>query len=175
MNDIAQPEINPYQPPLADYGLSPYGAADLDQQWPADRGSRFAGALVDSLLGMATLIPGGILAALLENDLQPFGYALMALCFLAFEIYQMVLISTTGQTLAKRWLKMRIVKMDGSPVGFGAGVALRSWVPGVIGALPYLGGIFSLVDALFIFGQESRCLHDLIAGTKVIKVVPTVE
>ena len=30
--------------------------------------------------------------------------------------------------------------------------------------------LFVLVDILFIFGKERRCVHDYIAGTKVIDV-----
>jgi len=45
-------------------------------------------------------------------------------------------------------------------------VLLRSWVNGLIGlVVPFYG----LVDILFIFGSERRCLHDLIAGTVVVK------
>jgi len=29
--------------------------------------------------------------------------------------------------------------------------------------------LFHLVDCLFIFRQDRRCLHDLIAGTRVVR------
>ena len=45
-------------------------------------------------------------------------------------------------------------------------VALRGFVNGLIGgAIP----IYPLVDPLFIFGEEHRCLHGLIASTKVVE------
>ena len=47
---------------------------------------------------------------------------------------------------------------------------MRSWVPGFIGLIPIVGGIFPWVDALFIFGDEQQCVHDKIAGTKVISL-----
>jgi uncharacterized RDD family membrane protein YckC len=51
--------------------------------------------------------------------------------------------------------------------GFLRGVILRIWVPA---AINQACNLFSLVDALWIFGDEQRCLHDLIAGTIVIDV-----
>ena len=36
---------------------------------------------------------------------------------------------------------------------------------------PYVdaGGLFSIVDICFIFRDDRRCIHDLIAGTQVVK------
>ena len=65
---------------------------------------------------------------------------------------------------------MKIVKVDGAPVDFVSGVILRSWVVQVLSAIPMVGGLVGLIDALMIFGDEQRCLHDHIAGTVVIDV-----
>ena len=94
--------------------------------------------------------------------------ALMVLMVLAFMGYQWYLIATTGQTLAKRWLGIKIVRVDGTPLGFVNGVILRSWVLGLLGNIPIVGPLVSLVNPLMIFGEERRCLHDQIAGTRVI-------
>ena len=67
-------------------------------------------------------------------------------------------------------MNIRIVQLDGSPVGFGSGVVLRVWVIGLITAIPYRGGLIGLADILWIFGSERRCLHDYIASTCVIEV-----
>ena len=40
------------------------------------------------------------------------------------------------------------------------------------GFLAAAGGLFGLVDILFIFGSERRCIHDLIAQTKVVVAEP---
>ena len=83
---------------------------------------------------------------------------------------QWYLISTTGQSIAKKLLKMKIVKVDGQDVNFVSGVVMRSWVPGFISAIPLVGMLFWLIDPLVIFGEERRCVHDVMAGTKVISV-----
>jgi hypothetical protein len=48
-------------------------------------------------------------------------------------------------------------------------VILRGFIPGLIGAIPYIGPLFSLVNVLFIFREDYRCVHDHIAGTIVVQ------
>ena len=165
---MTQPAVNPYAPPTTDLdgGLGPQ--SDPSGQIPAERGTRLGAVLLDGLVTLGVALPGGAISLLLNGDGKFLGYGIAGLAVLALGIYQIVLISTTGQSLAKKWLHIKIVKIDGSPVTFGSGVGMRSWLPGLIGAVPYVGSIFSLVDALYIFGDERRCLHDRIAGTKVI-------
>ena len=74
----------------------------------------------------------------------------------------------TGQTLGKRWLRLRVVLYDGSPAGFVRGVALRSWVFGAPSFIPSVGGLLLLADLLHVFRSDRRCLHDLVAGTTVV-------
>jgi hypothetical protein len=47
---------------------------------------------------------------------------------------------------------------------------MRSILPGLIGGIPGVGPIFRIVDILFIFREDQRCIHDLMAGTTVIKM-----
>jgi hypothetical protein len=73
---------------------------------------------------------------------------------------------------------LRIVDQDeGKNCGFVRAVALRQVVPALIVALlgrvplvgPPLGLLFVLADYLCLFGDQRRCLHDFIAGTKVVE------
>jgi uncharacterized RDD family membrane protein YckC len=84
-------------------------------------------------------------------------------------LVQMILLSMSGQTVGKKIMRIRIVKMlDGSNPGFLGAVLLRAWIPGLIIGLPCVGNVFALVDVLFISADDQRCLHDHIAGTTVI-------
>jgi len=38
----------------------------------------------------------------------------------------------------------------------------------IVGLIPGVGIALTILDALFIFRDDRRCIHDLIAGTKVI-------
>jgi len=44
------------------------------------------------------------------------------------------------------------------------------FVPTLIQSIPAVGRLFGLIDGLFIFGADHQCLHDKIAGTKVLDV-----
>jgi uncharacterized RDD family membrane protein YckC len=85
---------------------------------------------------------------------------------IAVAVVNWIMVVQSGQSIAKKMFGMRIVRLDGSLPGFVNGVVLRSWVPGFISL--FFGGLFATADALAIFGKERRCIHDHIAGTRVI-------
>jgi uncharacterized RDD family membrane protein YckC len=130
-------------------------------------------SILDSILYGAPLVPGFLMAGGARGDQEATavaGAVLVggALITLAICLYQWVKLSTTGQTLGKRWMGVRVVRVDGQPIGFGSAVVLRVWLPTLLQAVPLLGPLFGLVDVLWIFGQERRCVHDLMAGTRVV-------
>lgn len=167
-----EPEFNPYAAPLADVNaVDPARRSDAEPQFLADRGTRFAGALIDNLLYGVSMLPGFLIGLSLDMKIEE-SAGLGMFTLLPFAIYQWYLVATRGQSLAKRWLKMRIVRADGSPPGFLYGVILRSWLPLGISAIPGVGRAFGFIDAVAIFsGDKRQCLHDLFAGTKVITVI----
>jgi uncharacterized RDD family membrane protein YckC len=133
----------------------------------ASRGSRLSAQFVDGLLFLAIYIPlfaTGAMGA--ESETAAVG-TLMAilLIFFGLAVLQIFFLSRDGQTIGKKALKIRIVRYDdGGNPGFVKAVLLRAIVNGFIGIIPGYG----LVDILFIFGAEQRCIHDLLAGTKVV-------
>jgi uncharacterized RDD family membrane protein YckC len=97
--------------------------------------------------------------------------AVAGIYVLGLMIYNLVRLSTHGQTLGKQWMSIRIASYeDDSNAGFVKAVLLRGFVNGLIGAVPLLGMFYSLTDIGFIFRDDHRCIHDLIAGTHVVKV-----
>jgi hypothetical protein len=55
-------------------------------------------------------------------------------------------------------------------VSFVTGVLLRNWLFMLLQYIPGLGSVSGLVDPLFIFRADRRCIHDFVAGTKVIQL-----
>ena len=131
----------------------------------ADRGTRFVANLVDQLIVFAPWIGCLLLVVLLggEKRISPLLSILGLLGTLGMAGYQAYLAARNGQTLGKRMMGIRVVRTDGSPVDLVRILLLRNVVPMAINAAC---GIFSLVDSLFIFGEDRRCLHDHIADTK---------
>jgi len=152
--------------------LSNENADNTTQSQLADRGTRLGAVTLDFLIVITSLIPGIIVISASDTDGgKGFGWALIAIAWLGLTVVQMVLLVRHGQSLGKRALGIRIIRFsDESIPGFVKVVLLRIWVPAFIAGIPYAGSVIWIVDGLFIFRDDRRCLHDLIAETKVIKV-----
>jgi lipoprotein-releasing system permease protein len=130
------------------------------------------------------------------HEADAFLYATAALPLLGLT-FQAYLVVTRGQTIGKRLTGITVVRLDGERVSFARGVLLRVVamvviygvvagavlspvlimrllapavaVPDLVLVLLALVAVVAiLVDPLFIFGTEQRCLHDRLAGTKVV-------
>ncbi|GGK65951.1 hypothetical protein Sme01_23700 [Sphaerisporangium melleum] len=74
-----------------------------------------------------------------------------------------------GQTVGKRLCRLKVVAADGGRLTAGrAGV--RALIYAGATAVPYVGVMVGLVDALWIFAPRKRCLHDVLAGSIVIDI-----
>jgi uncharacterized RDD family membrane protein YckC len=122
----------------------------------AGRGQRLMAAIVDGLIAaIAYFVPLFFL-----NSIE-----IMLACILGVVVFQIYLLSKDGQSIGKKMLGIKIVKYDtGQNGGFMTNVVMRLILNGIIAIIPFYG----LVDVLFIFRQDQRCIHDLIAGTKVV-------
>jgi uncharacterized RDD family membrane protein YckC len=74
-----------------------------------------------------------------------------------------------GQTIGKRLLRLRIVRPDGARVDAVRILGLRYGIGSIASSVLYVGMLYALVDCLMIFGQQRRCLHDLLADTIVVR------
>lgn len=123
----------------------------------ASRGSRLAAALIDNAAFMVVYLVS--LFVLNEPAIFLLGLGLLA-------AYQIYLLTTQGQSLGKMVMKIRIIKCDThANGGFVTNVLLRGVLNGIICLVPF----YALVDIFFIFRDDRRCIHDLIAGTQVVE------
>ena len=140
----------------------------------AGRGARLVAVLLDALIGgilgaVVFGIGGAGAAAGTDQGAEP-NFTILAIggiLFLAYVIWQFWMLATQGQTIGKKLMNLRIVKIDtGLNGGFVPNVLLRAIVgQGLLGVIPFYG----LVDALFIFRDDRRCIHDMVAGTTVVR------
>ena len=85
------------------------------------------------------------------------------------------LLWTRGQTACKAAMSLMIVDhQTGNRASFGKLLFVRALIPVVVIAVglgfPLLW-LLVLVDFVFIFRKDQRCLHDWVAGTRVVKRV----
>lgn len=167
------PDENPYSAPAA-LSAPVYAMSSAQDEVLAGRWSRFGAQVLDNILLLASAIPGyvvffGQAAAVAssgsgsEADVPMAGLWLILLGLGGFGIYNLVKLARTGQTVGKKIVGIRIVNNDdgGHPGGVRL-IVMRAMVKGAIGIL--LGPLFA-----FIFREDRRCIHDLIAGTKVVE------
>lgn len=140
----------------------------------ADPLTRLVAVILDGLIAMLLIIPLVLTMDRETGEYSVLGWVITGVLGLALIVVNVFMLTTRGQTIAKRLMKIRIVRFeDGRNPGFVKAVLLRSFVPGLLGNIRIAGPVFSLVDALFIFRADRRCVHDLMAGTKVVKVDKT--
>jgi uncharacterized RDD family membrane protein YckC len=166
---------NPYASPSAESMLnSPTGDAPL-----ASRSERFLGALVDGLIIIPVAFVGGMILGValvmagIETESRRFqvtaslvGTVMGGIIFLLINGY---FLSTRGQTVGKMVLKTRIVAENGSLVPLGP-LILKRYLPiWALSALPLIGSLLLLGNSLAIFRSSRKCIHDDLAGTKVVK------
>jgi len=140
----------------------------------ASRWKRLGGSLIDAIIELVILFPVMIATGIWEKSLRVEGltlsqqavyFAISLAVFLALNGY---LLHAKGQTIGKTVVKTKIVDLNGNLLPFGKLIVLRYLIPWLIAAIPIVGGLFVVVNMLFIFGAERRCVHDYIAGTRVI-------
>jgi uncharacterized RDD family membrane protein YckC len=186
------PYGTPYPPYATGAGYRPGPEPDLAGRW-----RRLLARVIDGLVLSVVLIPlsiafvahplhrlqqvtnqypdlsaPGAQAAVSRADTRLFGawvlFSIVAALILF--LYDWPQHATWGQTLGKRATRTRVVTAYGrSPIN-GATAAKRSAVYALIPAVPLLGGLFGLLNELWLLWDPRRqCLHDKAARTIVIR------
>jgi uncharacterized RDD family membrane protein YckC len=141
----------------------------------AGRGERFGGAILDGLIAALVYIPLLMALGIFQKEInnEPIELWMQIFPVIAwwaiFFLLNSYLLVTRGQSIGKLIVKTRIVTLDEEVPSSSVILGKRYLVPGLISYIPIAGQIFGLVNALFIFRKDKRCLHDHIAGTCVIK------
>lgn len=137
---------------------------------------RLAAVLIDAVIGILAGLPlfiyFDVLSIVESGGPVPLHVALLMLAWgmAAFVLINYRLLDTRGQTVGKWCVDLAIVGVDGSrksALHILIKRVLPTWVAGMV---PFVGNLLVLVDSLFILGKDKRCIHDRIAGTKVIDI-----
>ena len=176
--------FDPYQAPSAP--LEDPQAPSGQPLVQASVSARFLARVLDALIiglpalamsrGLRSLLGMGTFRSLAQEPLARalgscLGFASFVVVFLAVNG---CLLARKGQTVGKLLCGIRIVRLDGSLPGLGELFVRRELALNIVSVL---GSYFTLwavyvvrpVDALGIFGARQRCLHDWLAGTRVVQ------
>ncbi|MEU6342330.1 RDD family protein [Streptomyces sp. NPDC046977] len=180
--DQQQPPPFPQQPgspygypqaPPAGYGQMPVDPALAGMPPLADSGQRFLARLIDGLI----LIPVVVVVFAVVGFSGGFGKTFLAsvLLSVAIFLYEALMLRTSGQTVGKKVMKIRVARLaDGAVPGDAAWTRAGVYAGlGVVSNLiPCLGAIPSLLNALWHLWDKPyrQCWHDKAAKTVVVKV-----
>lgn len=175
-----RPNDNPYAAP---HSLDAGVAGDQEL---AGRGMRFVGALIDGLLLAAIVGPvqyfTGFIGRQTRGQVAPGEQLVMVLLGgVVFLLLNGYLLASRGQTIGKMVTGIQIVDASaGTLLPFLRVYVYRClWMTPLVIVTALIPGpqddmlvnLVSLVDAVLIFGPARRCLHDHIAGSKVVRYV----
>ena len=154
---------------------------------PASRVMRFCGLVIEGiiwfLLFCLSIAPSVVL---LMPGKERIGLAIACVALLTVLLYvgfSLHGLYRTGQCISKKMLGMKVVNVDGSRAPLWKIILLRNgllFLLNMLGGMIYrlyseemvfvipIYGVF-LIDALLIFRKDRRTLHDLLAGTIVVK------
>lgn len=195
MSDERNPknDLNPYAAPTSDVYQS-----DLSEGELASRFRRLVARLLDSFFG--GILPMIVIfyiydsleaflltmfsdatnqaanASWLDLIFTGFGEGIASWWFFLLQVASYValnayLLATRGQTIGKLIMGVRIVGFHSSEIPpLTYSLIVREGGINLLGLLGTLGMLVFLVNPLFIFNKDRRCLHDYWSSTKVIRV-----
>ena len=169
-------EINIYSPPDADLSgpSEELNSAEIDKHL-ASRWARLGAYLIDTIILILPYVAVFILTDFWEGTLNE-GISVteqIAYFFVGLAQYLLVngyLLHRRGQTIGKWVLGIKIVSVKSNKIlPLWKVFLVRYVVFAVIAMLPFVGYLLAIVNDLFIFRKDKRCIHDHLAGTRVIK------
>jgi uncharacterized RDD family membrane protein YckC len=130
---------------------------------PATRMQRFLGALADAVILGVPYVIGSL--EMIPDPVRLLG----VVASLGLLVYQIVIVTKHGQTIGKKLVGTRIVRKDTlDNGGFVINVLWRGLLNGLLSIIP----LYFLADCLFIYRDDRRCIHDILAGTIVVQAEP---
>lgn len=126
-------------------------------------GDRILAYIIDIVIIAAYAVTLGLLFA--AADVEPSLTVVILLALPAFLYHLLCEALLDGQSVGKRQMKIKVVKLDGSSPGLGA--YLMRWILRLVDLNIFGGGVAVLCIAITTRDQR---LGDLAAGTTVVKV-----
>ncbi len=131
--------------------------------WIADTVCLFLATIVLAVLVLATIWFGGWLGGEINEQVMALaGYSGAVIVMASGFLYFTLFVGSSGQTPGKKLFGLRIVRVNGLEMTYGRAL-LRSlcWILSLL--------LFSVGFLMIAFNRQKQGLHDMLAGTFVIR------
>ena len=142
---------------------------------------RFGARMIDGLvLGVPLLIMFALLIPnILKTQSDPtnpavsaflaFGLTVFLVYFLLVICYEVLMLKYRGATLGKMACGLKVVRADGTDLGWGVSFGRFFMWNIVTSGIPYVNSILMLISAIMAgTDSEKRALHDRVCDTRVV-------
>ena len=163
---------NIYTAPLSDLEGSKNNDKSLEL---ATRWERLGASIIDAIIGAAITFPvmfaTGIWDKAVNGSISIIETVSMGVYgFLMFMLIHGYFLAKNGQTVGKKLVGTKIVSVHSDTILPVGKIFLFRYLPITVASnVPVFGQFLAIIDALFIFRKSKQCIHDQIAGTRVIK------
>lgn len=109
-----------------------------------------------------------------DSRLNELLYPMLLISLALWFVYEVISTSRSGQTVGKRLLRIKVVRIDGAAVDFG--LSFRRWSVLAIPNLLFPCGVpIQILDALWCTWDRplAQCIHDKSAHTVVVSARPS--
>lgn len=168
-------EDNIYSPPKSDLVSTGSDPASVSEDILAGRWARFGAWLIDGVVSgvLAYLVANytGHWDKAIEGAISVYDSLLLTLFgLLIFLILNGYLLAKRGQTIGKWALGIKVISVKNlNLLPLWKIFFVRHLPQTVVAMIPMVGGFLLVIEWFFIFRDDRRCVHDLIAGTIVVK------
>jgi uncharacterized RDD family membrane protein YckC len=136
----------------------------------ASRGKRLLARIIDALI---VGIPLGLVIGLAESGYSSDTgrtYWQQGVYILVYLVYEGLMLTTSGQTVGKKLMRIRVAMLKDGAVPAGSPGWFRAVVYSLPMLVPCLGFLFWLVNVLFCTWDQPyhQCVHDKAARTVVV-------
>ena len=152
-----------------------HGRGDLPYDDSATRLERLGAAIIDGLIMLAPILVIMFSVGIKDsyNYIKEGGITFQITLDLIGQALYLLINSTLlykyGQSVGKKIIGIKIITLEGKLPTFFNIYVMRHLSLTIISLIPIIGRLFWIADDLFIFRKNKRCVHDYIAGTRVVK------
>ncbi|PWQ97571.1 RDD family protein [Leucothrix arctica] len=142
----------------------------------ATKSDRFLAFIIDAGIGLVVSLPFLYYMGFWEKSTELTLTIFDSLVIVVFGLVMYLVLhgnflAKYGQTIGKRLLKIKIVDRESEQIlPLWKVFSVRYLPQTLVFQIPVIGSIIGLVDGLFIFREDRRCLHDYLAETIVVEV-----